>query len=62
MLKKSIDDFKEKYPHVRVGTIISMCILDILTKTAVFCYEAAFYNTKRHIVIKCLVKRQKNHS
>ena len=29
-------DFKEKYPYVRVGTLKSMHIKDILTKTAVF--------------------------
>ena len=36
MLQKSNHDFKEKYPYVYVGTIVSMRIIDSLTKT-VFC-------------------------
>ena len=40
--QKSNHDFDEKYPHIRVGTFVSMRIADILTKTAVSCCKAAF--------------------
>ena len=36
MPKKSNHDFKEKYPYVRVGALVSMRITDI------FCHGAAF--------------------
>ena len=42
-----------KYPHVRVGTLVSMRIIDILTKTDNHCPRAAFKNTKKtHSAIK----------
>ena len=38
----SIRGFKEKYPHVHVGTLEPIFIKDILTKSAVFCHRTAF--------------------
>ena len=42
MPKKSNHDFKEKYPYVRMGTLVSMYIKDILTKTTFFSRGTAF--------------------
>ena len=37
-----INDFKEKYPYVHVGTLESIRIKDILTKNGCFCHKSAF--------------------
>ena len=41
MPQKGNHDFKEKYPYVRVGTLVAMRITDILIKDSCFCREAA---------------------
>ena len=36
MPQTSDHDFKEKYPYVRMGTLFSMLVIDILTKNCCF--------------------------
>ena len=53
MPQKSNHDFKEKHTNVRVGTLISIRITDIIGKTAVFCRTPAFQNmSKTHNDVK----------
>ena len=47
MPQKSNHDFKEKYHHIHVGTLVSMRITDILF----FC-KAVFLNIQRFAYIK----------
>ena len=46
----SNNDFKEKYPYVRVGTLKPIRIKDILTKTDVFTICQRFRIQVRHIM------------
>ena len=50
MSLKSIHDSKETYPYDRAGTLVSIRITDILTKTVVFVPRQRFRIRKRHIM------------
>ena len=50
MPQKGKHDFKGKYPYVRVGTLIPLCIKDISTKKAVFVVSQRFRIRKRHMM------------
>ena len=60
MPQRSNQNFRDKYPYVCVGTLISMRIRDILTKKHnFFVMRQLFKIQKRQIVIENLVNRIK---
>ena len=57
---KSNNDFKEKYPNVRVGTLlVSMRITGILNNNSFFAMRQRFRIRKRHKMIQDLVNSEK---